>query len=224
MTAGPTPGTVDIGGAIGYGWRKLQQNLGPMLVSGLIVIGISIAAGLLFSLLGDGRFALLLRQAGNFVVSAIITVGWVAMALRITRGERPEGTSVLQGGPYLGAYIVAAILFGLMHFAAGLLGYVPVIGALLAAVAQIWLSLAFGFWAWAVVDRNSDPAAALQYSFAITAGHRWRILLFYLALVLLNIVGLLLFIVGVVFTLGISLLAVAYVYRSLSGDPVIDTA
>lgn len=224
MTAGPTPGTVDIGGAIGYGWRKLQQNLGPMLVAGLIVIGISIVVGLVLAPLGDGRFALLVRQVVNFVVSAVITVGWVAMALRITRGERPEGTSVLRGGPYLGAYIVAAILFALMNFAAGLLGYLPLIGWLLSLVAQFWLLVTFGFWPWAIVDRNSDPAAALQYSFAITAGHRGQLVLFFLALVLLNIVGLLLLVVGVIFTLGISLLAVAYVYRSLSGDPVADTA
>ncbi len=223
MTGNSSSGTVDIGAAIGYGWRKLQENLGPMLIAGLIVIGVSIVVGLVLAPLGTGRFALLLRQIVSFVVSAVITMGWVRMALSITRGGKPEGSDIIKVGPNFGAYIVAAIIFGLMNFAAGLLGYVPLIGWLLAAVANFWLLLTFGFWPWAIVDRNADPAAALQYSSGITAGHKLQLLLFGVALILLNIVGLLLLVVGVIFTLGISLLAVAYVYRSLSGDPVADT-
>ena len=54
----------------------------------------------------------------------------------------------------------------------------------------------------------------------ITKGNRWNLFALGLVLLLVNLVGLLLFVVGVLFTMGISLVTLAYVYRVQGGAPV----
>ncbi len=70
------------------------------------------------------------------------------------------------------------------------------------------------------MNQDNDAIAALTRSSEITKGHKWDLLGFFIVLFLLNILGLLVLIVGVIVTAAISLLATAYVYRRLEGDPV----
>ena len=117
---------------------------------------------------------------------------------------------VFRTGRYLLAYIIASILFGLMCL----------VGFILFVIPGIWVLLTFGFFSWIIVNHNVDAIAALTRSSEITKGHKWDLLGFFVVLFLLNILGLLALIVGVIITAAISLLATAYVYRRLEGESV----
>lgn len=206
----PSSQPVHVGAAIEYGWRKLWENVGPMLLAGLLVL---VVTGLVtwFTLATeDNAWVRFLAGVVEFLVGAIIGMGWIRIALLITRGEPVEGTDVFRTGRYLIAYIIGSVLFGLM-FAVGLV---------LLIIPGIWVALTFGFFTWIIVNHNVDAIASLQRSYELTKGHKWDLLGFFVVLFLLNILGLIVFVVGVIVTAAISLLATAYVYRRLEGDPV----
>lgn len=99
------------------------------------------------------------------------------------------------------------------------------IGLILLIVPGIILAIIFVFYGFHIVDTGStDPIGALRRSAEITRGHRWQLFLLGLVLLGINILGLLALIIGVLFTSGISLLAIAHVYRRLVPAPVGDAA
>ena len=205
-----TPSTepVDIGGAIEYGWRKLWENVGPLVLAGLLVL---VMTGLItwFTLAAEENVWLrFLAGVIEFLVGAIIGMGWIRIALMITRGEPVEAADVFRTGRYLVAYIIGSLLFGCMF----------AIGLVLLIIPGIWVALTFGFFSWVIVNHDVDAIAALGRSADLTKGHKWDLLGFFVVLFLLNILGLIVFIVGVLVTAAISLLATAYVYRRLEGE------
>ena len=60
----------------------------------------------------------------------------------------------------------------------------------------------------------------LRRSAEITRGHRWQLFGLAIVLALINLVGLLACGVGLLFTSGITIIAWAYTYRRLSGQPI----
>jgi uncharacterized membrane protein len=76
----------------------------------------------------------------------------------------------------------------------------------------------FGF----VIVQNPEISAtdAMRRSAEITRGHRWSLLGLGLLLLGINILGLVACCVGVIFTEGITAMAVAFAYKTMSGQPV----
>ena len=80
-----------IGEALSYGWKKLQENIGP-LVSAAVAI---LAVNLLFWLLGRGFLAGLMSLIGWFV-SILISMGLIRIALKIVDGQPVETADLFQ--------------------------------------------------------------------------------------------------------------------------------
>jgi len=80
----------------------------------------------------------------------------------------------------------------------------------------------FGFYGFVIAERGDGVGVteSLKRSADITRGNRWNLFGLGVVLLLINIVGALLCFVGLLFTLGISILAWAYAYRTLSGEAV----
>ena len=89
-----------------------------MLLAGLLVL---VVTGLVTCHPGGRgqRLGEVFAGVVEFLVGAIIGMGWIRIALLITRGEPVEGTDVFRTGQYLIAYIIGSVLFGVM-FAVGL--------------------------------------------------------------------------------------------------------
>jgi uncharacterized membrane protein len=68
-----------------------------------------------------------------------------------------------------------------------------------------------------VIDRELGPIEAMKGSYRMTYGYKWSLLGLLLMLLLINLLGLLAFIVGVFVSAPVSLLAVTHVYRLLGG-------
>ena len=105
-------------------------------------------------------------------------------------------------------YVIASILFNLGVF----------IGVFLLVVPGIIFATVFGFYGWLIVDKDAGVGDSFSRSAEITKGNRWNLFAFSIVLLLMNIVGLLLLVVGVIFTAAISLVSLAYVYRVISGE------
>ncbi len=205
----PSAPRFEIGEAISQGWRRLWPNVLPMAVYAVIVWLVNVLIQALErDAVGVGRF---LASLTALVVGQLVSIGWIKIAIDITDGRPVEAQAVMERFRLIVPYFVAAVLYALM----------VTVGLVLLVVPGIIVAIFFAFYGFHIIDTGSaDPIGALRRSAEITRGHRGRLFLLGLALLGINILGLLVLVVGVIFTSGISLLAVAHVYRKLEPVPI----
>lgn len=103
------------------------------------------------------------------------------------------------------------------YFAAVLImGVGIVVGLCLCILPGIYLLLLCMFVKFCVIDKNLGPISALKQSAQLGAGKRWELLLFVLSLILLNVLGAIVLLVGLLVTIPVTGIATAHAYRSLS--------
>ncbi|HSO97030.1 MAG TPA: DUF975 family protein [Acidimicrobiia bacterium] len=226
----PPPATLEqrpfgIGDAISYGWSKYWQNVGILLAITVLIIVINAVAGGILSAIGNAfprvhytsgntRYGIgvgfILAQIISLVIGAVLAMGLIRATLAVTEGQKPD-VSMLFRSEGLAAYIVASILVTI-----GVL-----IGLILLIIPGIILLIMWHFYGFVIVQ-NPDIGAteAMRRSAEITRGHRWQLFGLGLLLFGINILGLMACCVGVLFTEGITAMAVAYAYKTLSGQPV----
>ena len=202
--------TFTIGEALAYGWKGFWKNLGPLVIVGLAVVAVQVGFSVLSSQLDSGFLLGVVSFAGS-VIAILIALGWIRIGLAITRDEPIELGAMFMFEGWL-RYVIATFLFSLGLY----------IGLILLVIPGIIFAVVFGFYGWLIVDRDAGIGESFSRSSEITKGNRWNLFALGLVLLLVNMVGLLLLVVGVVFTAGISLVTLAYVYRVISGEsPVV---
>jgi len=204
MTQTPSP-TIDIGGAFRAGWQGFVANIGPMIVVAIIIWVVTAAVNWLATdTTGIIRF---LASLVAFFLGQLVAIVWISLALAIIDGRPINSDTLLPDGTTLIYYIIASFLFSVMVF----------VGLLLLIIPGLILAVIFGLYGWALVDKGLDPIASLRESSRLTAGNRGRLFLFVVAVIGLNILGLLALIIGVLITSAVSLIAAGHVYRQLDG-------
>jgi hypothetical protein len=204
-----TGGSFSVGEAISYGWRAFWKNVWPLVGLAAIIVVVNFVLGAVASNAGTfvGRLVI---QLISFVVGIVLAMGLIRASLAVLEGRRPE-VGMLFHTDGFGNYLVAAILVGIGVF----------VGLLLCIVPGVILGLMWAFFGFVIVENPTTGATdAMRRSAEITSGHRWQILGLIVLLFLINIVGALALGVGLVFTYGISAVAVAYAYKVLSGQGV----
>lgn len=207
----PTGRRFEIGQALGAGWRSFWPNILPMALFAVIVWAVN---ALIQLAQNDANwFVGFLLGVAGFIVGQLVAIGWIKLALDITDGRPVSAEAIVDRFRLVVPYLIAAVLFSLM------VG----IGLILLIVPGVILFIVFAFYGFHIVDTGEkNPIEALRRSAELTRGHRWHLFLFGLVLIGINILGLLVLIVGVLISSGISLLAVAHVYRRLVA-PVADS-
>jgi len=201
---------VNIGDAVNYGWNAYWKNVGPMVVIALVIVGINIV----FSAIGGASGSVVLQVILNLIgwlLGLFLALGWFRVALEITRGIRPEVGDLFKFEGY-GPYIVASIVFGIGFF----------LGLVLCVIPGIIFAVVFGFYGFVAAERGNEvaPMDTLRRAAEISRGHRWQLFGLAIVLALINLVGLLACVVGLIFTSGITIIAWAYTYRRISGQPI----
>jgi uncharacterized membrane protein len=182
--------------SIKYGWHKAKENMEVVLFSTLLILAVG-------SLTGTKLFLFGLMAV---IFSIIIRIGYTKIFLRIHDGESPKFTEIFQEYRTFWRYLGTCILTLL-----------SVIGGLiLLIIPGIFWAIRFSFASIIIVDTKIGPVAAMKESYAITKGQFWHILGFWIVIGLFNLLGLILFGVGLLITVPVSALASIYVYRELS--------
>jgi uncharacterized membrane protein len=201
----------NVGDSISWGWNAYWKNIGVLLPMVLIVAIVPIVLVLIGAVTGN-RFVLAVLYLIALLLFFVLALGLHRAGIAIARGEQAE-IGMLFETDLLGNYIVAAILFAIGEFVATIL----CLG--LPILAIVWITF-FGFFGFAVVDRRDSGTQALATSQKIVQAKFWPVLGLLVLIYLINIVGALLCGVGLLFTGGITLLALAHAYRTLSNEPV----
>ncbi len=77
------------------------------------------------------------------------------------------------------------------------------------------LMMRLQFASYYIIDKKMDVGASLMRSLMITKGYLFYIVLVFLLIILLNIVGLLFAFVGLIFTIPMTMIIIAMLYKSL---------
>jgi uncharacterized membrane protein len=191
-----------------YGWKSLQDHFWPM-------AGIAAGALVISSIFNAASNALVAAQemgvAGavnviSFLVNAYVFAGALQLAFKLyDGGEVSMNDFKVRGKVYLNT-LLAMILSALI-----------VVGGLILLIVPglIWLTTYY-FSAYITVDKDMTARQALHESRLATKGDRWRIAGLMILAVLLNIAGLIAFIVGIFVTLPVTVMAYVYAYRKLA--------
>jgi uncharacterized membrane protein len=198
-----------VGDAIGYGWNAYWKNVGPMLLITIVIIAVQLVVNVIGRASGSIAFSLIFSILG-WIVSMILSMGLIRAALAVVKGQTPE-VSMLFETEGLGSYVVAAIIFGIAFG----------VGLILCIIPGIIIGIIWMFYGFLIVENPTlGPTDALKQSQEMTKGRIGELFVFGLALFGINLVGALLCGVGLLFTYGITAIAVAYAFRTLKGEGV----
>lgn len=201
----PNPRGLPLSEAVRFGWKTVQQSLGFVVLTMIVaaIVPSVIRWGGDHAFHRDGQQFLI--RVVSMLVSATFGLGLSKIYLRFRDGEKPIFENLFDGFSrahiWLGATIIAAV--------AVTMGLVLLIVPGVIMLLRLWM---VGF---VLVDERSGPIDAIQRSWDITRGHTMDLLVFFIALVGLNILGACCLGVGLLVTLPISGLAMAHIYRML---------
>jgi uncharacterized membrane protein len=208
--------TLSIGDCIRFGWETFKQR--PWILIGafvlaMVIAGLPSAFGPQPTIGPDGQIIPpppstlgAIVALVSIAVSVLVGLGLTTFSLRAHDNINAVQIADLWNPgpfwPFLGAYILTVIAIAL--------------GFLALIVPGIILSMGLAFVSYLVVDRGLGPIEAIKESWRITKGHKWQLLLLFLALLGINLLGILALIIGVFVTVPITMLAFAHAYRTLS--------
>ncbi len=208
---------VSIPEAIDFGWNKLKNNIGLLLAvvaSSILIPSIPTFTATHLPGIGAGEINIFAGLFGSLagLVHYILQCGLHMGMLKIS-------LALHDGKPI--AYADLFSCFGLIlnyFFAACVYMAILIAGTILLVVPGIIWGIKFQFFSFFIVDQNASPMESLAKSADLTKGVKWQLFIFDLVIMLFNMLGMLCLGIGVLFTLAITVLAFAYVYRKLLGQ------
>ncbi len=184
---------VNIGTWISKAWDMMTADLASFLILGLIfalVVGVASTTGI-----------------GQFLVIGPLSVGFYLIIFARMRGQDINIGDIAKGFNYF----VPAVLANILIFAFVSIGLaLCIIPGLLVAALYLF---AYVF----ILEKKLDFWEAMEASRKVVKEHLFEMTIFVLLLGLINLVGVLLCAVGVVFTIPLTFIATAIAYDDLVG-------
>lgn len=226
-----------VSNAFNYGWTKFKENAGVWIL-GVLILGGGLAViqfiyqilvgGLLGSGVdsievdpntgeitgGGGGFVAAL--VGAFVLAIPMAILGIIVTAQLVRGALAtvDGGKIELGKffetKFLGPVIIAAIIAGLLTS----------LGVLACYVGAIVVAFFVQFYAYFVLGDEQGPWQAIKSSFGFVNKNLASIIVLFLAGIVATFIGALLCLVGLLVAYPVVLIAHAYTFRVLRGEPV----
>ncbi|MBI4088028.1 hypothetical protein HY418_01440 [Candidatus Kaiserbacteria bacterium] len=201
------------GSCVRFGWETFKKRpwffiaafLLITVISGLINGIAGLTNGIAPAVLGYIDTSGTLAFFVNVVLQTFIGIGYVSFALKAHDSVDMVSLADFWRPQFFLQFLFMSTL-AFLSVAAGLI---------LLIVPGIIIMLMFYFGGYLVVDRSLDAIASLKESARITKGYRWKLLVFVLTLVVINILGALCLLVGLLVSIPVTYLATAHAYRVL---------
>ena len=219
--------------AIKAGWTDFKSHkgllIGATLVTGLIS-GIQNSLNKPHSPVGPAVFVVLVFL---WVLSIVNQIGWYKMALKIIAGEQSSIKELFSHWGLFWDFIVVhlwilwkAIVWVVPMLVVGglfIIGvpFAPVllpIGIAISVIGSWIVFLRYSFAALYMIEKGVTPRQAIEQSASLTEGIRTKIFWALILLVLVVIAGAIVFGVGLLVSIPVSVLAYVHIYRALSGQ------
>jgi len=198
--------------ALRFGWETFKKRpwlfVGATAILAAASIGIEALTNAIdVTLSGEEDQPTILGIVVNLAFGTLVGMGGTAFYLAAHDSlDKVELSSLWHPSPFW-KYVGASLLLSLAVGA----------GLVLLIVPGIILALMFMFSNLIVIDRELGPIEAMTESNRVTRGHKWSLLGLVLILFLINLVGILAFVVGLLVSIPVTALAFMHAYRVLSG-------
>jgi hypothetical protein len=230
---------INTGEIIKASWKMTSDNFLGLLGTLGIVVAINIILSVPNSIFENNKemsLFVLVYSVAVSVFGVVIGMGLVRIILDVVSGQKIEFKKLFTTYKPFWKYLLSSILLSiiiltplLVIFGLGMAGFLILgksSGAMvaigffaIAAVAYlIYMSVRLAFNRYFVIDRNSGPLEAIKLSYKATKGQVIELIIFQLALFGINLLGALLLFVGLLFTIPLTMVASAMVYRQLASN------
>ncbi|MET0788660.1 MAG: hypothetical protein ABWY33_05390 [Cellulomonas sp.] len=221
-----------IGESFSYGWKKFTSQGGLFIGAALVwfvifavVVGIvtAIFGGFasLFDPNGDGvgagmgfgiSFGLVIFYAAAAILGYLIQAAFIRAALTVTEG-RPLAFGDFFRFVDSGRIVLTALILAVIGV---VLNLIPFFGGLISLAVNFLLLFTF----WFVIDKRLEPIDAIKASYALITANLSTTILFYLLSLVILFAGAILCGVGLLVAVPVVLLATAFLFKRLLGDPI----
>ena len=182
-------------------WDRHSSSCSP-LINGF-------TSGIDAALTGSAQEPSIIGTVINLALGTLLSMGATAFYLAAHDNPATADLSLLWHPRPFWKYLGASILLALA----------VAIGFVLLIVPGIILGLMFMFTTFVVIERELGPIDAMSENHRLTRGHKWPLFGFVLLLLLINLLGLLALVVGLLVSIPVSTLAFVHAYRVLGGKP-----
>lgn len=197
--------TFSIRAAMSHGWGIFKTNK-KLLVGATFVL---MVAGALLNItrgsFNKHGFSSLIVWAAIIIISIIVKIGYLKMTIKLEDDEPATMRELYAHSKLFIKYFLTGILLGLF------IG----IGFVLLIVPGFYVLVTYGFAPVIVIDEYVTVKEAFRRSERMAAGVRWKLLGLLIVMIVLNIVGAIPFLLGLLITIPVSTLAYLHVYREL---------
>ncbi len=223
------------GDAIGYGWKKFTQNVGPILIAMLVFMLIgAVIYGLQFlfqSLVapettvvsGDNGFAIVQSSGGGFLgllVSLLFAIIGFVWNYRVQAGVARGGLALAEGRPLVIGELLSMNKLGRIIGAGILLGIMTVIGLILCIIPGLIVIFFGSYFVYFILDQDMGAVESIKASFSFVKDNLGSLFLLLLLSWVILFVGALLCGIGLFVAYPVVYIAYAYAYKTLRGAPV----
>ena len=224
-------GRIEAGEILTRTWNIFQKNLGILVGSALVLLGITVVsvlagyAGIFVAVIslgaaGRGRpgpdvaaivaFAaiVVLFVVFLFALNAFLQGGYNSLLLRIARGERAELSEMFSGGRFFWRLFWGNVLFMLLTY----------VGFALVIVPAVFVMLIFWPFSFVIVDQNAGVLESFRKSRELSSGNLLAIFVLGLAMLGINMLAQLACYIGMIFTIPFGSLIFAVAYCRMNGQ------
>lgn len=194
-----------IGEAFGESWKVTRANFGR--IWGYLGMVWAVSFGFNIIVAFWGKEASAVASLIVMVLSVVLTLSFIrVMLMLVDKRETKLDDLFWFEAKTIWAYLVASVLYYLIVMGGLLLFIIPGI---------IWTYM-FMMYAYAIADKGMGAVESLQYSRKLTRGNKGKIFSLMILVMLMNLGGALLLLLGLIVTVPLSAVIMAWTYRRLT--------
>lgn len=185
---------IDITAWVQQGWALFKQDAGPAVIFLLIALAIYFAATYLTPF-----------GMGGMVVSLPLIAGLMIASLMLCRKQKPEIETYFRGLRHFIPLLLFTVVSTLFIF----------IGTMLFVIPGIYLTVAYMFAPYLIIDKNIDFWPAMEISRQKANKHLLGLFAFFVVLSFINLIGCIPLLLGLFITLPVSVYAMSAAYEDI---------
>ena len=204
-------------------WITFRKNWKQLIVFSLIFIAIGVAFSLLDERLRVNKtYTNYFSNLTNLVFSTFLSLGLIRISLRLINKKSVEYKHFFNNWRLFGKFMLASILKSLIIVSPIII--LIIITSLLniqkdviwaTGIIVVWLciylAVSLQFVEYLIVDKDTSIIDSLKRSIFLSKGVKIRLIVIFLMLIILNLVGLSLLLLGLIITIPVTWLVIAIV-------------
>ena len=197
---------INISEALMFGWKKTLENFW-LITNAVLLAALVYSVVDLFStnVAGWDMTTAVIGFGGGILATNFMTFVLMKFFLNIYDDDEVTILGMLKNTKGFYKFFIAYMAINLATIA----------GLFIFIIPAIYVVVTYSFALYLLIDKKIGIQESLAESARISRGYKIELLKFWLVLLCINIVGAALFLVGLLFSLPISFLAIIYVYRGL---------